>query len=220
MGSDSILWRVPTVALRAVAPVAMRNPVSGLATMRLYCYLDELYRTREIDGAVVEVGCHLAGTSALAYRFLRQIEVKRRYLCIDTFSGFVKQQFDDDVKAGVPASNGRLFAHNSTGLVRQLLKLYGTEEIELLEADVCTMAPEALPEQVAVALVDVDLAVPIRASLDALYPRMTPGGVMLVDDCPEVTSWVGARQEYLRWVGDHGIEADFAFGFGRIRIPN
>lgn len=214
-----MFWRVPTVVLRAAAPLVLRNPVSGLATMRLYAYLDELNRTKDVEGAVVEVGTHLAGTSALAYRFLRQIGVERRYVCIDTFSGFVQRQFEDDVRVGVPAADGSLFSHNSVALVRQLLKLYGTEEIELIEADVCAMNLDELPSQVAVALIDVDLAVPIRASLDALYPRMAPGGVILVDDCPEVTSWVGARQEYLRWVSERGLEPDFSFGFGRIIVP-
>jgi O-methyltransferase len=201
------------------APLVLRTPVSGLATMRLYAYLDELNRTKDVEGAVVEVGTHLAGTSALAHRFLRQIGVERRYVCVDTFSGFVRSQFADDVDVGVPAAHRNLFANNSVALVRQLLKLYDTEEIELIEADVCTMNLDELPSQVAVALIDVDLTGPIRASLDALYPRMAPGGVILVDDCPEVTSWVGARQEYLRWVVEHGLEPDFAFGFGRIVVP-
>jgi O-methyltransferase len=210
---------VPTVVLRAAAPLVLRHPVSGLATMRLYAYLDELNRTREIEGAVVEIGTHLAGTSTLAYRFLCQIGVERQYVCIDTFSGFVGHQFEKDVEVGVPTRHRDLFAQNSLALVRRLLKLYETEEIELIEADVCTMNLDELPNQVAVALIDVDLAIPIRASLDALYPRMVSGGVMLVDDCPEATSWVGARQEYLRWVGEHGLEPDFNFGFGRIVVP-
>jgi O-methyltransferase len=199
--------------------LVFRKPVSGLATMRLYAYLDELNRTKDVDGAVVEVGAYLAGTSALAYRFLEQIGVQRRYVCVDTFSGFVERQFENDMALGVPAENRKFFANNSIGLVRQLLKLYGTEEIELIEADVCTMDVDELPALVAVALIDVDLAVPIRAALDALYPRMARGGVILVDDCPEVTSWVGARHEYLRWVGERGLEPDFIFGFGRIVVP-
>jgi len=110
--------------------------------MRLYAYLVELNRTKDVEGAVVEVGTRLAGTSALAHRFVRQIGVPRRYVCIDTFSGFVQRQFEDDLEVGVPIAHRNLFAHNS-------------------------------------------------GALNALYPRMAPGGVILVDDCPKVTSWVG-----------------------------
>jgi predicted O-methyltransferase YrrM len=214
-----VLWRVPTPVLRFAAPLVLRRPVSGLAVARLYAYLDELLRTKDVEGAVVEIGVHLAGTSAIAHRFLQQIHVERRYVGIDTFSGFVRAQFEVDVALGVPADHSRFFSQNSIELVRRLVTLYGCEEIELIEGDVCTMTGDELPSSIAVALVDVDLTLPIRASLDLLYPRMSSGGVILIDDCAEVTSWAGARPEYLRWVSEHGLEPEFKFGFGRILVP-
>lgn len=207
---------IPMALIRLTAPVLLRNPVSGLQPARLYAYLDELRHAHDIDGAVVEIGCNLGGTAALAHRFLEQIGTPRRYVCVDTFSGFVESQFDQDVEAGVPPSARKMFSHNSVRLVRQLLDQYGTSAVELIEGDICTLDPDTLPPKIAVALIDVDLALPIRASLEALSPRMSPGGVIVVDDCPEGSSWAGARPEYLRWVAEHGLGPDIRFGFGRI----
>ena len=73
-------------------------------------------------------------------------------------------------------------------------------EVESIQADICTLEPDRLPERVAVCLMDVDLAVPIREGLEKVWPRLAPGGLILVDDCDEDTDWKGARVGYGEFV--------------------
>src|ERR1700733_6244877 len=71
-----------------LAPLLYRNYPIGLECSRLYLWLDALYMTRNLSGAVVEVGVAAGGTSAFSCNFLRQIASERKYVCVDTFDGF------------------------------------------------------------------------------------------------------------------------------------
>jgi len=209
---------------RLLAPIRYPQPVPELGVDRLYLYLDTLWHTRQIAGAVVEVGCFQCGTSAWAYRFLDEIGSARAYVCVDTFAGFVDEQFAGDVRLGTRASYRRGFKENSAALVRQLLDQWQCPSIELLEADIVALQPDRLPQQIAVALVDVDLDEPTFAALEKIYARLVPGGVVLVDDCSDAPTnpFRGARVGYERFVRGHGLPERFAFGMGRVdaHAPN
>ena len=48
----------------------------------------------------------------------------------------------------------------------------------------------------AVVLLDVDLYLPTLRTLEAIYPLLVPGGVILVDDCQPDQVFDGALQAY------------------------
>ena len=74
-----------------------RYPPIGLQPERLQLWLRTLIETAPVDGDVVEIGCSLGGTAAYSWRMLRNLRIAKRYVCIDTFAGFVPAQFDDDL---------------------------------------------------------------------------------------------------------------------------
>jgi hypothetical protein len=203
-----------TLLKGAFYPWLYPQPMPYLKKERLYLYLDTLYKTRTVPGAVVEIGCFHGATAAYAHGFLRGIECPRAYLCVDTFGGFVEQQFAEDVKLGTTASRRQTFSANSKSLVRKLLNHWGCQAIELLQADVVHFDADALPEKIAVALIDVDLVEPTTAALLKIIPRMAPGGVILVDDC-DLAHYKGARMATERVAP----KAQFEFGMGIISIP-
>ena len=84
------------------------------------------------------------------------------------------------------------------------------------QADIVALAPETLPDRIAVALVDVDLQAPTRAALEKIYPRLAPDGAMLVDDCAENGSFRGARVAYREFVAEHRLPERYLFGMGYI----
>src|SRR5260221_166760 len=79
------------------APLLYRAPSPELSVEHLYLFLDALFRTRHVPGAVVEVGCFQGGTAAFGRRMLRGLGLTRAYVCVDTFAGFVPAQFDHDI---------------------------------------------------------------------------------------------------------------------------
>jgi hypothetical protein len=189
-------------------------PSPVLQPERLYLYLDALWHTRHLDGAVVEVGCYRGGTTLMAGRFMERIGSSRHYLAVDTFAGFDSEQFDSDAVHGTASSLRAAFSDNSLAEVRRSLDRYGAQRVQLLQGDIATLPDEALPKAISVALIDVDLDVPVYEGLRRLLPRLQRGGVMLVDDCPEHTAWAGARIGYRRFVKEHGLEERYVFGTG------
>jgi|1186.fasta_scaffold04262_3 O-methyltransferase len=202
-------------ALQRYAPTRLyRRPVSSLKPERLYAYLDALWQRRSLDGAVVEVGCYLGGTAAIAYQMLLRTGFEKRYVCVDTFGGFVEAQFAHDVELGTPQSCRAHFADNSVELVRRLLRHYGCERIELVPGDVSRLDPNRMPEKIAAALVDVDLDVPVYEALVRIVPRLSPGGVVLVDDCGDDDDYAGARAGYSRFARERGLPERYFMGMG------
>jgi O-methyltransferase len=195
------------------------QPVPVLQPERLYLYLDALWRTRQLDGAVVEVGCYRGGTTLTAQRFLERIGGTRPYLAIDTFAGFDAEQFRVDANHGTPVSLAAAFSDNSLALVRSSLDRYGGHDVKLLQGDIVTLPEQTLPTSISVALIDVDLDVPVFEGLRRLFSRVQPGGLVLVDDCPEDTTWVGARVGYRRFVQAQGLPERYIFGMGIITVP-
>lgn len=201
---------------RAFPDVFFRTPHSTLEPERLYVYLDALWTRRDIAGPIVEVGCYVGGTAAVGARLLRNIGVDKRYVCVDTFGGFVEDDFDSDVDFGVPEAHRHMFGETSLRMVRRLLVRYGVPEVELVEADVSRLDVEALPAAVSVALIDVDLERPTFEALKRIVPRLAPGGVALVDDCNEEAEWKGAKRAYDRFMELRGAPPIYRLGMGII----
>ena len=164
----------------ALLPLIYRYPPSVLAPERLAVYLHTLLERAPVPGAVGEVGCNLAGTSVIAATLLRRIGAKKDYICFDTFSGFVSDQFEADVKLGTPRKDKSMFAANSAKLVRRILDYHDCPEVQLVEGDFTAIDQGELPSAFSVVLLDIDLSEPTYASLGRIWPRLSPGGVILV----------------------------------------
>jgi O-methyltransferase len=207
--------------LKGALTLILPHPLPEIAAEHLYLYLDAMWRTREVGGSVVEVGCFQCGTSAWAMRMLRAMGVDREYVCVDTFGGFVDSQFAHDVQRGTAASLKHGFTFNSPRLVRRFLARWGVPEIKLLEADVVALPATALPPRIAVALVDVDLEEPTFAALEKIYPRLAAGGTIVVDDCSvdPTNPYRGARVGFQRFVQANSLPERYLFGMGVIDKP-
>ena len=207
---------VKRLAKSLLRPLLYRYPPIGLQPERLQLWLRTLIETAAVEGDVVEVGCSLGGTAAFSWRMLQNLGIGKRYVCIDTFSGFVPAQFADDLDRGNREANRWLFADNSRALVRAILDQHGAREVALLQGDIVTLPAAQLPAPISAALLDVDLALPIYEGLCRLYPRLAPGGVIAVDDCPAGYDWQ-ARQGYERFCREAGLAPRYELGVGLLR---
>ena len=199
-------------------PLLYRRPVPELPAERLYLYLDVLWRTRTLEGAVVEVGCFQCGTAAWAMQMLRGIDARRGYMCIDTFGGFVAAQFAHDIRLGTSASRRSGFQANSRALVQRLVRHWGVPEIELVQADIATLSAEALPAKIIAGLVDVDLEQPTYHALTKITPdsfRAERFSSTTVVRIPTIRSAArGSGTE--RFLLEFGLNARYELGMGVI----
>jgi O-methyltransferase len=208
-----MLYTIKNWIRLAITPLIYRYPPFGLAPERLYLYLHYLIDRRDVTGGVVEVGCHLGGTAVVAVRAMKGVGISKKYTCIDTFDSFVPSQFAQDVALGTPQDSRRYFMGNSRQLVSKIVAYHNCGDIELIEGDIGKLSDRMLPERVSVALVDVDLAEPTHIALSRLYPRLEPGGVILVDDCFDSAMWK-ARLGYSKFCNQNGITEKYQYGMG------
>jgi O-methyltransferase len=205
-----VLTTAKRSARRLLATKLYPRPMSELHPGGLYAYLDALYQRRELEGAIVEVGCWLGGTAALAKRMMSRAGMQQPYVCIDTFGGFVPSQLAAEPAGSTGTTES--FASNSIDIVARLLRQWGAGDVRLIAGDIATLPDAAIPEQIAVALIDVDLKVPVYEGLRRIVPRLVPGGIVLVDDCAD-PDWPGARAGYEQFA----VTPEYFLGMGIVR---
>lgn len=166
---------------------------------------------------MLEVGCFRGGTTRVAYRFLQRTQPTRRYVAVDTFRGFVAAHFAADRVHGTPARLRRGFAVNDRDEVRRWLDARGCAGVELIEGDITALPDTALPEEVAVCLLDVDLELPTYHGLRRITPRLSREGVVLVDDCHPGDDYAGAGAAYRRFMAERDEPEEYFMGMGVVR---
>jgi len=79
---------------------------------------------------------------------------------------------------------------------------YPGEQVHFVKGLVQDTVPQEAPEQIAILRLDTDWYESTRHELEHLYPRLSPGGVLLIDD---YGYWQGSRQavdEFLEETGE------------------
>lgn len=165
-----------------------------------------------IPGDIVECGVWRGGNIILA----RKVSPQRTCWLYDTFNGMtepgpldVKQcGFHASVSFETKAADGKAWAKASLDEVRKGLADTGTlddSKLRFVEGPVeqTLLDPANLPDQIALLRLDTDWYASTRMELEALYPRLSPGGILIVDDYGH---WVGARRAVHEYFGaDHPV---------------
>ncbi len=168
------------------------------------CEAVEHLSKRGIEGDIVECGVWRGGSSAAAaLTLLRCQDTCRSLWLYDTFSGMTAPSAEDQDFLGNDA--GQLLQqhdrHDSqsvwccSGLeeVRQTMQTtgYPAERIRFVQGPVEQTLPLTRPEKIALLRLDTDWYESTRCELEHLYPRLVPGGVLIIDDYGH---WNGCRK--------------------------
>jgi O-methyltransferase len=163
---------------------------------------------RNVPGALVECGVWRGGSMmAAALTLLRLGTTDRDLYLFDTFAGMTPAGPEDVKLGGDPAADLLVTAERDSDLraeagldvVREAMLGVGypPERIHFVEGPVEETLPAAAPPQIALLRLDTDWYASTKHELVHLYPRLSDGGVLIVDD---YGFWRGARQavdEYL-----------------------
>ena len=179
------------------------------------CFLCEcVEQTRNVPGAVVEVGCAFGTTTLFLAQYMDAQEIEKDYYALDTFSGFVQEDIEHEVlQRGKPRSEytGR-FVANKQAWFDDTMRIHDVQWVRSIQADAnrfdfSTLGP------IAFCLLDLDLYRPIHSSLAALHAALSPGGRLVVDDCdPANTRWDGADQAYKEFCNKIGCAPRVVLG--------
>jgi O-methyltransferase len=163
-----------------------------------------------IPGDIVECGVWRGGSSMLAALTLDRLgDRSRRLWLYDTFEGMSEPtDMDVDAITGDRMTEGWHARREADDPVVCLADLddvrsnmestkYPMDRVELVQGKVEDTIPERAPETISLLRLDTDWFESTRHELEHLWPRLQPGGVLIIDDYGH---WVGARNavdEYL-----------------------
>jgi O-methyltransferase len=180
-----------------------------------------LTETSGLKGPIFEIGCAAGHTTVFLNKHLDDLADARRYVCLDTFAGFTQADIDVEVERGHRTSQYEyVFRAYRKEWFDQTIRNNHISRVKSIQADVNTFDFSPYND-VSFCLIDVDLTRPVSRALDAVYPRMAPGGVIVVDDCTPDQKYEGAGAAYTEFVGRVGAPVDIRNDtLGIIRIPS
>lgn len=165
---------------------------------------------RGIDGDYVECGVWRGGSSMLAARTLLGLgDHRRRFFLYDTFAGMAEPTEEDGALARHEwarheRTDGNDWCRSPLDEVRANMLSTGLpeERLELVKGKVEDTIPGTVPERVALLRLDTDWYASTRHELVHLFPRLQPGGILIVDDYGH---WEGARQAVDEYIAESGV---------------
>lgn len=200
--------------LRAIRGRTMTHHTKVQALVESVRYVER----HRIPGAIVECGVWRGGSMLAVARTLLQLGVTDRELYLfDTFTGMTPPtEKDIDIRKGKhadeylqgtgpgPMAWSRPDRHVATlDDVKQGFAGvdYPEERLHYVVGAVEETVPEAAPEQIAILRLDTDWYESTKHELEHLYPRLAPGGVLILDD---YGSWQGAKDATDEWLETTG----------------
>ena len=185
----------------------------------LFCNL--LKEASRINGSIVEVGCNTGSTTLFLNKYLESLNSNKIYYALDTFNGFPKEDilFEENKRGKKKGMYKDAFKMNSLKLFEERMSVNNLKNVKAISCDVkdfnfSDIAPFSF------VLLDVDLYKPIKNVLVKIFPLMSPGGIIVVDDCNKDSQmWDGAYQAFKEFVEENNLESEIILDkIGLIKI--
>jgi hypothetical protein len=161
-----------------------------------------------VPGAFVECGVWRGGSSMAIARVLKDAGVHDRKLYLfDTFEGMTPATEKDRNYDG----SSLLGLHRAPGIVclakedevRRNLTLVGYEgPIHFIKGKVEDTLPDQAPEQIALLRLDTDWYESTKHELVTLFPRLSSGGILIIDD---YGTYLGCREAVDEYFCDNDL---------------
>jgi len=225
----SLKYRMPDIDVQTrdiyhrISKYTMTSPerIAGL------CQAVRYVTDAKIPGAYVECGVWRGGSSmAAALSFIAAGDTERLIYLFDTFEGMTAPSIHDR-RAGDGTAAAELLKSSKQSdkiwcnasiedvTANMMSTSYDMERIILCKGMVEKTIPEQAPEQIAVLRLDTDWYESTKHELEHLYPRLSAGGVLIIDD---YGYWAGARKAVDEYFSSNPILLNRLDKTGRIAV--
>jgi hypothetical protein len=183
-----------------------------LRVAKMVAHLEAYRRVFDVPGAIVECGVFKGASfvTLATFRELLDPMPGRQLIGFDTFAEFPLTNFEPDIAkrdAFIREAGSQSIGRDE---LRAVLERKGLgARVELVAGNILETVPrfvEANPDlRVALLNLDTDIYEPARVILEQLWPRMSPGGVVMLDDYGVFEGETKAVDEYF---DGHGIRIE------------
>ena len=159
-----------------------------------------------VHGAIVEAGVYRGGMSC--YMALAQRSTKLRPMWLfDTFEGMPAPTVEDDTRTHEAfrraTDGGAKWCYGSLDTVRHVVEQQAAVPADIISyvkgkvEDTLYNQSTRLPHRIALLRLDTDFYTSTKAELEVLWPLLSPGGWLYIDD---YAAWGGARRAVDEWL--------------------
>ncbi len=195
IGDDHKIWRQDKNFINKFRKLSPHNYYSE---ERKYTLREFMRFTNNVSGDLAECGCYV-GVSAW---FMAKEAPNKKLFLFDSFEGLSMPDSEDSTRQGVQEwQSGDL--KTTEDVLRKNISEFS--HIHILKGWIPERFQEVAERQFCLVHIDVDLYQPTLDSLKFFYPRLSPGGVIVMDDygfltCPGATK---AAHEFMADKPEH-----------------
>ena len=162
---------------------------------------------KNITGDVVELGCYRGMTSVEIQRVIAGWHSAKRLWLYESFAGLPSKVTQDNSPAGMQFKAGELPASKKE--VIRFFKQAGLPLPLIKKAWFYDLTPSDLPDRVSFAFLDGDFYESIMDSLKLVWPKLSEGAIVVVDDYQN-EALPGAAKAVDEWLRTHkaGIKVE------------
>jgi O-methyltransferase len=201
---------------RKIVERCLPYTMTGVARLTAVVDAARYVHQNRVAGAFVECGVWRGGSVLAMILALQESRIENRDLYLfDTFEGMTEPTEHDVSRFDRPAletwdkSQGRPWSEvfgaavQNEDVVRATLvaTAYPASRIHLVKGRVEDTIPESAPKSIALLRLDTDWYESTRHEMEHLYPRLAPGGVLIIDDYGH---WDGARRATDEYFAQNG----------------
>jgi O-methyltransferase len=178
-------WAGDVLGVKVPRNVPPKSDLSATGGSNINIILSLLERTREVTGDIAECGVFRGASLCAIALYLVQNDLDKRIFGLDSFQGFDGSVNRDLELGGASGSEKRVGGFDDTSfhhLSRKLARLGLGKRVTLLAGyfaqTLCTL-PQT---RFSFVHLDCDIYESYRQTLNYFYPRMSSGGIILLDE--------------------------------------
>lgn len=207
-GQKPETWQQEIIA--RTGSFTMTSDVNILALIKAIRHVVE----NKVEGAVVECGVWKGGSMMAAVHTLLHLkDTERQVYLYDTYEQFSVPAHEDVSYKGEKgsavlqklATDGKGWLAPTIEEVRNNLDQtgYPAKHIHLIKGEVEKTIPETMPGKIALLRLDTDWYASTKHELTWLFPRLSKGGVLIIDD---YGYWKGCKKAVDEYFENHKIK--------------
>jgi hypothetical protein len=165
--------------------------VGDISRFYFFCLAFDQINKEALQGDLAELGVYRGHTASLLAKMARRLG--RTAFLLDTFEGFEPSDL-----RGIDAGQKMQFADTSLDAVRTRV---GEQAVRFVKGHFPETASELPDTSYCLVHIDCDLYAPILSALEYFYPRLAPGGFLIIHDYSSL-AWDGAERAIDQFFAD------------------